>query len=92
MQATLSAELASPGSDDVIAWRGTARRSSASPARSATARCGTAVRPDGADILTGALGGLGLVASCWLVERGAGRTALNGSEWTFGAGARRAPG
>ena len=36
------------------------------------------VRPDGAYIVTGGLGGIGLVVARWLVEHGAGRIVLNG--------------
>ena len=34
--------------------------------------------PDGAYIVTGGLGGLGLVVARWLVDSGAGRVVLNG--------------
>ncbi|MGW0754043.1 type I polyketide synthase [Streptomyces sp. NPDC002587] len=36
------------------------------------------VRPDGAYIVTGGLGGLGLATARWLAEQGAGRVILNG--------------
>ncbi|MGW0768944.1 SDR family NAD(P)-dependent oxidoreductase [Streptomyces sp. NPDC002676] len=36
------------------------------------------VRNDGAYIITGGLGGLGLATACWLAEQGAGRIVLNG--------------
>jgi phthiocerol/phenolphthiocerol synthesis type-I polyketide synthase D len=76
---TLTTELESPSSDDVIAWRGgcryverLARASLAAPKRDPV------VRPDGSYILTGGLGGLGMVIARWLVGRGAGRVILNG--------------
>ena len=77
--AALGAELTTPGDDDVIAWRGTDRLVERL-ARAAVDSDGAAqaVRPDGAYIVTGALGGLGLVVSRWLVDRGAGRIVLNG--------------
>ncbi|MFI9246565.1 SDR family NAD(P)-dependent oxidoreductase [Streptomyces sp. NPDC053086] len=36
------------------------------------------VRTDGAYVVTGGLGGLGLATACWLAEQGAGRIVLNG--------------
>ncbi|MBT1188403.1 SDR family NAD(P)-dependent oxidoreductase, partial [Streptomyces sp. CJ_13] len=36
------------------------------------------VRPDGAYIVTGGLGGLGIATARWLAEQGAGRVVLNG--------------
>ena len=36
------------------------------------------VRPDGAYVVTGGLGGIGLVVARWLVDSGAGRIVLNG--------------
>ena len=80
--ATLSAELGSAGSDlidDVVAWRGEqryveqlSRAELGEPARE------TAVRPGASYIVTGGLGGLGLVVARWLVDRDAGRVVLNG--------------
>ncbi len=75
----LAAELATPGNDDVIAWRGhrrlVERLSRASlPAR----RDEPTVRADSSYVLTGGLGGLGLVVARWLVDKGAGRVILNG--------------
>lgn len=76
---TLTAELESPGSDDVIGWREgrryverLARASLGAPNRDPV------VRPDGSYILTGGLGGLGMVIARWLVDSGAGRVILNG--------------
>jgi phthiocerol/phenolphthiocerol synthesis type-I polyketide synthase D len=73
-------ELGSPwDSHDVIAWRSGQRyaerlcRASLDPSRHRPA-----VRDGAAYIVTGGLGGLGLVVARWLVERGAGRVVLNG--------------
>jgi phthiocerol/phenolphthiocerol synthesis type-I polyketide synthase D len=77
--ATLTTELKSPGSDDVIAWRGERRYvERLSRATLNTGEHDRVVRPDGSYILTGGLGGLGLVVARWLVDRGAGRVVLNG--------------
>jgi phthiocerol/phenolphthiocerol synthesis type-I polyketide synthase D len=77
--AALSTELGSSGSDDVIAWRGQRRYVE----RLARATLGArqrdpVVRRDGSYIVTGGLGGLGMVVARWLVDRGAGRVVLNG--------------
>jgi phthiocerol/phenolphthiocerol synthesis type-I polyketide synthase D len=77
--ATLTTELESPGSDDVIAWRGERRYvQQLSRATLSRRQCNAVVRPDGSYILTGGLGGLGMVVARWLVDRGAGRVILNG--------------
>jgi phthiocerol/phenolphthiocerol synthesis type-I polyketide synthase D len=77
--AALQAEFESFGRDDVIAWRNghryvqrLARATLRAPERDQS------VRADGSYILTGGLGGLGLVVARWLVDRGAGRVVLNG--------------
>jgi phthiocerol/phenolphthiocerol synthesis type-I polyketide synthase D len=75
----LATELGSPGSDDVIAWRGERR----SVERLSRATLGerareSVVRADGSYIVTGGLGGIGMVVARWLVDRGAGRIVLNG--------------
>jgi phthiocerol/phenolphthiocerol synthesis type-I polyketide synthase D len=75
----LAAELASSGSDDVIAWRGERR----CVERLSRATLGervreSVVRPHGSYIVTGGLGGIGMVVARWLVDRGAGRIVLNG--------------
>ena len=75
----LTAELLSPGDDDVIAWRN-GRRYVERLSR-AELDCRTndpVVRPDGAYIVSGGLGGVGMVVARWLVDRGAGRVVLNG--------------
>ncbi|MBV8180917.1 MAG: SDR family NAD(P)-dependent oxidoreductase, partial [Mycobacterium sp.] len=65
--------------DDVIAWRGENRYSQRlSRATLDAAQRDPVVRRDGAYILTGGLGGLGLVVARWLVGGGAGRVVLNG--------------
>jgi phthiocerol/phenolphthiocerol synthesis type-I polyketide synthase D len=74
----LGSALAGTG-DDVIAWRGENRYSQRlSRATLDTAQRDPVVRRDGAYILTGGLGGLGLVVARWLVGGGAGRVVLNG--------------
>jgi phthiocerol/phenolphthiocerol synthesis type-I polyketide synthase D len=74
----MTAEVASSGSDDVVAWRGRdrfverlSRATLGSPGRNPVVRTG------GAYIITGGLGGLGLVVAQWLVDKGAGRVVLN---------------
>ncbi len=77
--AALMSEIESPGSDDVIAWRG--QRRYVERLCRATLDSGqraAVVRGDGSYIVTGGLGGLGQVVTRWLVERGAGRVILNG--------------
>lgn len=76
--AELTEELGSSDSDDVIAWRSGRRYAE---------RLSRAVLPAPADhpvvrggaayIVTGGLGGLGLVVARWLVDSGAGRVVLN---------------
>ncbi|UQS27201.1 acyltransferase domain-containing protein [Amycolatopsis thermalba] len=70
-------ELRADGPDDEIAWRRGVRHT-----RELTRpRLGAAERPavrDGAYVITGGLGGLGLVAARWLAERGATRIVLSG--------------
>jgi phthiocerol/phenolphthiocerol synthesis type-I polyketide synthase D len=75
----LAAELSSPAADDVIAWRSGRRRverlcrATLSPSERDRVVC-----PGAAYIVTGGLGGLGMVVARWLVDRGAGRVVLNG--------------
>jgi myxalamid-type polyketide synthase MxaD len=79
----LAAELLRPDGEDQIAWRG-GRRHVARLAKASVAdtRVPTTMRADASYLVTGGLGGLGLVVARWLVERGArhlvllGRTAL----------------
>ncbi|MFN8225880.1 MAG: type I polyketide synthase [Mycobacterium sp.] len=72
-------ELASPVRDDVIARRAGVRYAERlTRAAVAAGAQDAAVRPDGAYIITGGLGGLGLVFATWLAERGAGRIVLSG--------------
>jgi phthiocerol/phenolphthiocerol synthesis type-I polyketide synthase D len=77
--AALQAELESPGCDDVIAWRNGRRYvQRLTRATLGESHSDQRVRADGSYILTGGLGGLGLVVAHWLVDRGAGRVVLNG--------------
>ncbi|MGV0625811.1 SDR family NAD(P)-dependent oxidoreductase, partial [Mycolicibacter minnesotensis] len=84
LTAAVLAELAAPLRDDVIAWRGGQRyteritRVALDGAGTAAADPHDTVRPDGAYLLTGGLGGLGTVVARWLAARGAGRLVLNG--------------
>ena len=75
----LVAELESPGNDDVIAVRD-GRRYVERLARVSldVAAREESVRTDGAYVITGGMGGLGLVMARWLVTAGAGRVVLNG--------------
>ena len=77
--ATVMTELDSPGNDDVIAWRGQ-RRYAERLARATLPEQGSnsAIRADGSYVVTGGLGGLGMVVARWLVDGGAGRVVLNG--------------
>ena len=75
----LTAELHGPGGDDVIARRGEHRFvERLSHATLDSSKHNPVVRPGAAYIVTGGLGGLGLVVARWLVDRGAGRVVLNG--------------
>ncbi|WP_026360021.1 type I polyketide synthase [Amycolatopsis nigrescens] len=76
----LLAELAS-GTEDEVAWRADGRhahhlRWAAPPAEGTLDR--PVVRPDGAYVLTGGLGGLGVFLAGQLAEQGAARIVLNG--------------
>ena len=78
--ATFATDLASPANDDVIAWRAGRRyverltRTTAEPGDHGSA----VIRADGSYLITGGLGGLGMVVARWLVAGGAGRLVLNG--------------
>jgi phthiocerol/phenolphthiocerol synthesis type-I polyketide synthase D len=75
----LTTELRSPSNDDVIAWRGERRYvERLSRATLGARQRRPVVRSDGAYIVTGGLGGLGLVVAGWLVDSGAKRVVLNG--------------
>ncbi len=75
----LLAELGGGGTDDIIAWRGGQRFvERLSRAKLGAAGPAPLVRSDGAYIVTGGLGGIGLVVARWLVAHGAARIVLNG--------------
>ncbi len=77
--ATLITELQSSGTDDMIAWRGQRRYVERLSRATLPARVREpVVRRDGAYIVSGGLGGLGLVVARWLIGSGAGRVVLNG--------------
>ena len=75
-------ELESPAKDDVIARRAelryVERLSRAALDANEHEAHEAVVRADGSYIITGGLGGLGMVVVRWLAERGAGRLILNG--------------
>ncbi|MCW3064923.1 MAG: Beta-ketoacyl synthase, partial [Solirubrobacterales bacterium] len=77
----LLSELGSTDAEDEVAWRAGRRhvarlvRPSASELSTEAART---VRADGAYLVTGGLGGLGLVLARWLAESGAARVVLGG--------------
>ncbi|MCB0939936.1 MAG: type I polyketide synthase [Mycobacterium sp.] len=75
----LATELQCTDSDDVIAWR-SGRRHVQRLSRAQLPAPGEqpVVRTGAAYIVTGGLGGLGLVVARWLVDNGAGRVVLNG--------------
>ncbi|GAA4404138.1 hypothetical protein GCM10023147_46330 [Tsukamurella soli] len=65
--------------DDIVAWRGGVRLAQrltrvAAPGHGAA----RAIRADGAYVVTGGLGGIGLVVARWLLDGGAGRVVLSG--------------
>ena len=77
--APLITELGLASNDDVIAWRQEHRYvERLSRATLGAGKQDPVVRPDGAYVVTGGLGGIGLVVARWLVDRGAGRIVLNG--------------
>jgi phthiocerol/phenolphthiocerol synthesis type-I polyketide synthase D len=79
LTAELTPQQAAPNFDDIIAWRGgqryverLCRATLGEPVRDAVVESGASY------IVTGGLGGLGLVFARWLVDSGAGRVVLNG--------------
>ena len=77
--AALGAELDKSGGDDVIAWRGERRFVEQLCRATLDVHKGHPVVRAGASyVVTGGLGGLGLVVARWLVDRGAGRVVLGG--------------
>ncbi|WP_020494993.1 type I polyketide synthase [Sciscionella marina] len=78
--ATVAAELAADTGEDEVAWRSgnryvarlTRAELEVEPERASV------VRPDGAYVVTGGLGGIGLVLAGWLADAGAARIVLNG--------------
>jgi phthiocerol/phenolphthiocerol synthesis type-I polyketide synthase D len=80
---TFLSDLKFPARDDVIAWRAGRRyverlTRAAREANGPGKQDGAVVRADGSYIVTGGLGGLGMVVARWLVAGGAGRLVLNG--------------
>jgi phthiocerol/phenolphthiocerol synthesis type-I polyketide synthase D len=77
--AAVMSELESPPSDDVVALR-KGRRYAERLSRAAldAGEPHAVVHADGSYIVTGGLGGLGMVVTRWLVASGAGRLILNG--------------
>ncbi|MGV0625812.1 type I polyketide synthase [Mycolicibacter minnesotensis] len=73
----LITELGVAGTDDVVAWRGEHRYAERLKRATLTTTDTPTVRRDGAYVLTGGLGGIGLVVARWLIDRGAARIVLN---------------
>jgi phthiocerol/phenolphthiocerol synthesis type-I polyketide synthase D len=77
--AALMSELEAPANDDVIARRAEHRYVERLSRATLDANQRDAiVRADGSYVVTGGLGGLGMVVVRWLAQRGAGRLILNG--------------
>jgi phthiocerol/phenolphthiocerol synthesis type-I polyketide synthase D len=77
--ATLTSELGSSGNDDVVAWRGERRYvERLSRAALGVRERDPIVRPESSYVITGGLGGIGLVVARWLIDSGAKRVVLNG--------------
>ncbi|MFT4042003.1 MAG: type I polyketide synthase [Gordonia sp. (in: high G+C Gram-positive bacteria)] len=77
--AELARELGAGSRDDIVAWRdGTRYVERLTRTALDVASDTPKVTAEGAYILTGGLGGLGLVMARWLVAGGAGRVVLNG--------------
>jgi phthiocerol/phenolphthiocerol synthesis type-I polyketide synthase D len=78
--ASLAAEIRGDGPQDEVSWRD-GERLSASVVRVPVTGDGpprVVVRPGASYVITGGLGGLGLVTAEWLVSQGAGAVVLNG--------------
>lgn len=74
----LLAEISRPDGEDQVAWRG-GQRYLARLARAANLKGQPAsIRPDGAYLITGGLGGLGLKVADWLAAQGARYLVLTG--------------
>jgi phthiocerol/phenolphthiocerol synthesis type-I polyketide synthase D len=86
--AELREEVRAGGPDDEIAWREGIRHVRRLVRPVVAEPSGDPVVRDGAYVVTGGLGGLGLVAAKWLAERGATRLVLSGRR---GAGPDTAP-
>ncbi|CAM4075117.1 type I polyketide synthase [Kibdelosporangium persicum] len=76
--ADLGTELTAGAPDDEVAWRDGRRYVARLTSASAPTPVAPAVRPDGGYVITGGLGGLGLLLAGWLADRGAARLVLNG--------------
>ncbi|WP_139061821.1 type I polyketide synthase [Tsukamurella pulmonis] len=74
----LARESAAPDADDLIAWRDGERYVQRLVRRDSAPAEAPAVRGDGAYLVTGGLGGIGLVIARRLVAAGAGRVVLSG--------------
>ncbi|MGB3523442.1 MAG: type I polyketide synthase, partial [Mycobacterium sp.] len=75
--AALITELGLASTDDVVAWRGEHRYAERLKRANVTPTGVPTVRSDGAYVLTGGLGGIGLVVARWLIDHGAARIVLN---------------
>ncbi|HEY7509712.1 MAG TPA: beta-ketoacyl reductase, partial [Vicinamibacteria bacterium] len=72
------AEVTRPDGEDQVAWRGGVRHAARIAPRGAAGSRAVRPRPDGAYLVTGGLGRLGLKVGAWLAENGAGRIVLTG--------------
>ncbi|MGC4059466.1 MAG: SDR family NAD(P)-dependent oxidoreductase [Aquabacterium sp.] len=72
-------ELLSEGRDDAVAWRATQRFvAHLAKVETASPNAQPSIHPDGCYLITGGLGGLGLLLASWLVEQGARHLLLMG--------------
>jgi KR domain len=74
----LLAECLQPGGENQLAWRGGQRLAARLEPLALAAGPAVPVRADGAYLVTGGLGALGLLTADWLVRRGARRLVLVG--------------
>lgn len=77
----LLSELGAPDAEDEVAWRDGCRyvaRLVRPNLAELTSEAARTVRADGAYLISGGLGGLGLLLARWLAESGAARVVLNG--------------
>lgn len=76
--AALATELTADAPDDEVAWRDGRRHVARLTTAARPVPAVPPVRPDGGYVITGGLGGLGLLFAGWLADRGAAKLVLNG--------------